>query len=488
LKFTVYSELNQREQADLLVLPFWEGGTEATEIGPFKKKVESIFKSGDFKGKSGEIALLYVDGEKETRVLLLGLGKEEATAESIRRSLAAAVRFARAKKCKAINFALPRLGSIKNGLRAYLEGMILTNYAFTELKGTASQESPVCIVEHIGLIGLEPQDEPLLKKIQTTLFGVFWVRDLVNRNADDKTPAQVAKMAEELMQKSGKLQVKILNKSDIEKEGMGLLLAVNRSSAHEPRLVQLSYQGNPCSTEHIVLVGKGITYDTGGLSLKPTDGMLTMKCDMSGAATVLASVYTAAELGLKVNVTAVAPLTENMLGSRSFKLGDVYRGHNGKTIEITNTDAEGRLVLADAMSYVAKYLKPTYMVDIASLTGGIIVAIGDDMAGLFTPNDILAKRLLDASKETDELIWRMPMNPDYKDSLKSEVGDFVNSTGRSAGPIKAAFFLEEFTDKIPWAHIDFAGPCFLDKPKHYNTTSATGFGVRLFIEFLEQFK
>ncbi len=483
MKLAVCLEFSKREQADLLVLPFWEGGIESADIGSFKKRVDTVLKSGDFKGKSGETTLLYVEGEKEPRVLLVGLGKDPST-ESIRRSMAAAVRLIRSKKCKTVNVVMPDLGKIKNGVRACIEGLILTNYVFTELKGTGSKES--FIIEQMNLIGLE--DASLLKKTQAILSSVFWVRDLVNRNSDDKTPEQVATWVADLAKKNSKLQVKVLKKADIEKEGMGLLLAVNRSSAHEPRLVQLSYQGNPTSKEHIVLVGKGITYDTGGLSLKPTDGMLTMKSDMSGAATVFASVQAAAELGLKVNVTALAPLTENMLGSRSYKPGDVYRGMNGKTIEVTNTDAEGRLVLADAMCYATKYLKPSCMVDIASLTGGIIIAIGDDMAGLFTPNDKLAQSLLDASAQTDELLWRMPMNPDYKEPLKSEVGDFVNSAGRPAGPIKAAFFLQEFTEQVPWAHIDFAGPCFLDKPKHYNTTSATGFGVRLFIEFLEQFK
>jgi len=482
LKVSLIPELEKRAGADLLVLPFWEGGKEAADIGHFKKQVEAALKSGDFKGKIGETTLLYVE---EGRVLLLGLGKE-ATAETLRRSYAAAVRVARAKKCKVVHFIFPAVRKVKNGVRGVLEGILLTNYDFTELKGLDSKEH--FLIEKVGVIGLGAKDEALLERLQTISEGVFWVRDLVNRNADDKVPEQIAKMAEALAKKSGKLKVKVLGLPEIKKEGMGLLLAVNRASVHDPRLVQLSYQGNPKSKEHIVLVGKGITYDTGGLSLKPTDGMMTMKCDMSGAATVMASVFTAAALGMKVNVTAVTPLAENMIGSASYKLGDVYQAHNGKTVEITNTDAEGRLVLADAMSYATKHLKPTCMVDIASLTGAIVIALGDDMSGLFTADDKLAKKILDASEATDELVWRMPLNTDYKDEMKSKVGDLVNSAGRPGSSIKAAFFLEEFTDNIPWAHIDFAGPCFLDKPKHYNTTHATGYGVRLFIEFLEQFQ
>ena len=210
-----------------------------------------------------------------------------------------------------------------------------------------------------------------------------------------------------------------------------------------------------------------------------------MKCDMSGAAIVLGTVATAAELGLKVNVTAVTPVTENCIDGKSYKLGDVYRAYNGKTVEVNNTDAEGRLVLGDALSYAAKNLDPSCMIDIATLTGSAVVALGEEISALYTPEEGLAKELLDASKKTSELLWRLPLYPDYKESMKSEIADMVNSMGRDAGSIKAAFFLQEFVDDIPWAHIDAAGPCFLSKPKHYHTTQATGYGIRLFIEFLE---
>ena len=484
MKISLVSDFSARASADLLVLPFWEGGKEAASIGLFKKRVDVALKSGDFKGKNGETLFVYHEGEKEPRVLLLGLGKE-ATSETIRRSLASAIRAIKCKQCKAVNFLIPSLEKVPNGVRGFVEGIFLTNYSFTKLKSSVDNSS---LIEKISLIGLEPKDKKIVDRLQTICENVFWVRDLVNSNSDDKHPAEIAKMVNVLSEKTPGLIVKVLGKSEIEKEGMGLLLAVNRSSAQDPCLVQLSYKGNPKSKEHIVLVGKGITYDTGGLSLKPTDGMLTMKSDMSGAATVLAAVHAAAQLGIKVNVTAVTPLTENVIGSRSFKPGDVYRASNGKTVEITNTDAEGRLVLADALCYVTKYLKPTCMVDIASLTGAVIIGIGNDIAGLCTTDDALSSQLMQASDASDEPLWRLPMKEDYKEPLKSDIADLVNSAGRDAGAIKAAFFLQEFTDNVRWAHIDFAGPCFLDKPKHYNTTKATGFGVRMFIEFLEQYQ
>jgi leucyl aminopeptidase len=481
LKISLVPDFSDRDSADLLVLPFWEGCKEAADIGSFKKKIDSALKSGDFKGKNGETLFIYLDGDIESRILLLGFGKE-ATSESVRRSLAAAVRAIKPKSCKSVNFVLPNMKKVKNGLRGFL-----TNYSYTELKGsTAPKKSDH--IEKICLIGLDSKEKKFVERIQSICSGVLWVRDLVNRNSDDKHPMEIAKMVQTLAKGHSKLKVKVLGKSEIVKEKMGLLLAVNRSSTQDPCLVQMSYFGDPKSKEHIILVGKGITYDTGGLSLKPTDGMLTMKSDMSGAATVIAAVQVAADLGLKVNVTALAPMTENVIGSGSYKPGDVYRASNGKTVEITNTDAEGRLVLADALCYATKHLKPTCMVDIASLTGSVIIGIGNDIAGFCTQDDDLSKQLMTASDESDEPLWRLPMKEDYRDSMKSDIADLVNSGGRDAGAIKAAFFLEEFTDQVRWAHIDFAGPCFLDKPKFYNTTKATGFGVRLFIEFLEQYK
>jgi leucyl aminopeptidase len=455
------SEWKNRKKADLLVLPFWEGPKGAFEAASWLKKLGPALS--DFKGKLGETLLVYVD---EERVLLLGLGKAK-TAESLRRAYAAAVKFARAKKWTSVQFVVQELAAV--------EGILLSNYAFNELKGTSEKST---LLEEIGLIGFKGD----LGRLQTMIDAIFWVRDWVNRNSDDKMPARIAREVEGFA--SSKLKVKVLTKAEIEKEKMGLLLAVNRGSENDPRFVVLSYRGDPNSNDHTVLVGKGITYDTGGLSLKTSDGMLEMKSDMSGAATVMGTVRAAARLGLKVNVTAVAPLTENLIDGKSFKLGDVYRSHSGKTVEINNTDAEGRLVLADAISYAVKHLKPTRIVDIATFTVGVIIALGNDISGLFTNDEKLAKKLMKASEETDELLWRLPMNPDYKEPLKSEVGDLLNTAGRDAGPIKAALFLQEFAGNVPYAHIDFAGPAFHVKPKHYNPTQATGYGVRLLLSFL----
>lgn len=268
---------------------------------------------------------------------------------------------------------------------------------------------------------------------------------------------------------------------------MGLLLAVGRGSDKEPLLTMLTYTGNPKSREHTILIGKGVTYDTGGLNVKPTGSMESMKCDMAGAATVLGVLATVAALGLKLNVTALVPATENAIGSKSFKPGDVYVSHNGKSIEIGNTDAEGRLILADALSYAVKHLKPTRMIDLATLTGAMDVALGSEATGLFSNDDKLAEQLHKAGESTFERVWRMPLFPEYRDQLRSDIADLKNIGTRSGGSITAAYFLKEFVDDIPWAHLDIASTAYLNESKRYHPKFGTGIGVRLITELLESF-
>ncbi len=265
---------------------------------------------------------------------------------------------------------------------------------------------------------------------------------------------------------------------------MGLLAAVSRGSAVEPAFIILSYKGFARSKDHTVLVGKGITYDTGGLNLKPTGSMETMRDDMSGGATALAAIGVAASLNLKVNVTAVVPSTENAIDSKSFKPGDVYKAHSGMSVEIGNTDAEGRLALADALSYSVQNLKPTRIIDFATLTGSMVIALGEGMSGLYCNDDKLCSALLHASDRTAEILWSMPLYDPYKEQLKSDIADIKNIGGRAAGSVTAALFLREFVDTAPWAHIDIAGTAFASKERGYWPKNGVGFGVRLMIDFL----
>lgn len=459
------------EAADVWVLPFWEGPKEAADL-----PCAVVGALDDFKGKNGETALYYSCGQ---RILLLGLGKQEkASVEELRKAYAAAVKLVTAKKIKRMDVLFPKCKQKEEFLRGMGEGIFLTNYSFT-YKHDSIKEDPPILLEKVVFVGIEKSI--VMDEIETVANGVHFVRDLVNGNADGKRE-MVLKAAKKL---HPKVKTTVFDHKWLEKEGMGLILAVNRGSEVSPVFVQVEYRGNPKDSSRIVLIGKGILYDTGGLSLKPTDNMLTMKCDMAGAATVLGAVKVAAELGLKVNVTALFPLTENCIDAKSYKLGDVYRSFDGKTVEITNTDAEGRLVLADSIAYAVKNLRPTAVIDLATLTGACVVALGDDIAGLFCNDDELAEELFEASEKCDELSWRLPVHNDYFEAFKSEIADMINSIGRDGGAIKAALFLQQFAGDVPWAHIDIAGPAYIPKPKHYNPMKGTGYGVRLLTEFLK---
>jgi leucyl aminopeptidase len=277
----------------------------------------------------------------------------------------------------------------------------------------------------------------------------------------------------------------VFDKKRIQKEKMGLLLAVNQGSSIDPAFIILEYKGNPKSKDHTVVVGKGVTYDTGGLNLKPTGSMETMKCDMSGAACALGTIHAAASLGLKVNLTAVIPSTDNSIDSKSYKPGDVYSSYLGKTVEIGNTDAEGRLILADALAYASKNLKPTRMINFATLTGACVIALGEETSGLMSNNDPLAESISRAGNETFERAWRLPLFEEYKSQLDSDIADISNTGGREAGTITAALFLQEFVGNTPWAHLDIAGTAYLKKSRRYHPKNGTGVGVRLMIQLLE---
>ncbi|MFV0339526.1 MAG: leucyl aminopeptidase family protein, partial [Parachlamydiaceae bacterium] len=313
----------------------------------------------------------------------------------------------------------------------------------------------------------------------------FEARDMVNGNADEVNPDYLADWTKNLSKKNSKIKTTILDKKALQKEGLGLLLAVGRASPRDPCLIVAEYQGNPKSKDKTLLVGKGVTYDTGGLNLKPTGSMETMKCDLGGAACVLSTLAVASRLNLKVNLVVIVPATENSIASESYKPGDVYTSYAGKTVEITNTDAEGRLILADALAYGIAHYKPTRIVDLATLTGAIEIALGNECSGLFSNNDALADALIRSGSETFERLWRMPLHDEYKDALKSDIADMKNHGGRSGGSITAAQFLHEFVGKTPWAHIDIAGTAYINEAKRYQPRYGTGVGVRLLIDLLE---
>lgn len=493
MEFTSVANIDKRKKADLLIIPFWKTQKDpelSLKTGALlNQQLSDLIKMGDFKGKEGEISLLYDSETMEKRIVLLGLGdKEKITTESLRRSYGSLTKFCLAKKLTSINLVLPLITSLKpeEGLQGVVEGLLLPNYVFDGLKHSAPDENDKIIpVQKACLIGADRSGLDLANKILAVCESVYFARDLINGNADDITPQYLTKCAQKIAKDQSHVKATVFNKARIEKEQLRLLLAVNRGSASDPAFILLEYKGNPKSKEHVILVGKGITYDTGGLNIK-VSGMETMKCDMSGAAACLGAMMAVSRLKLKVNFSIVIPSTENSVDAKSFKPGDAYKSYSGKSVEMANSDAEGRLVLADGLAYAAKNLKPTYLIDIATLTGAIEVALGSEASGLMSTDDKLAKALIAAGEATFERLWRMPLFEEYKEKLKSDIADIKSWNGRSASSSVAATFLRYFVDeKIPWAHIDIAGTAYLTEAKKYLPKYGIGVGIRLIVQFLE---
>ncbi|MBJ7449356.1 MAG: leucyl aminopeptidase [Parachlamydiales bacterium] len=479
---------DKRKEADLLVVPYCQLKQQPkalAEVAFLKDVLKSSLESGDFKAKEGEVLICY--GTKtDKRIALLGLGpKEKITAETIRRAYSCLIKCCIAKKIQMINimhFSVEKMHEDTLS-DAIAEGMLLTNYSFNDYR-TNKDLNPT-LVKHVTLVGAKASALARFNKAKTIAQGVYLVRDLVNRNADEVTPQYLSAMAQKIAKDNPSIKVTTFDKKRIVKERLDLLLAVNKGSDKDPAFIVMEYKGDSKSKDKTVLVGKGITYDTGGLNLKPTGSMETMKCDMAGAATVIGTLLTAAQLKLKINLSVVVPSTENSIGSKSYKPGDVQRSYSGKMIEIDNTDAEGRLVLADALAWAKDHLAPTRIIDLATLTGAMVIALGEETTGFLSNDDEMSEQLTQAGLDTFERIWRLPNYEEYKDQLKSDFADMKNSGGRPGGSITAGLFLQEFIADIPWVHFDIAGTAYLSKERRYHPKNATGIGVRLLIKYLE---
>lgn len=484
------SSFSSRSAADALVLPYWEGkkALAAVASSDIYTLAAAPVSMKDFCGKVGETAVVYLRGGKEKRVILLGLGpRKEISVEMLRRAYSSMVALAHKNKWKDFNILVPdavkELG-YADFIRGASEGLVLTNYIFNVNKRHSLEKDPVVVVDKVTFVDVDKKFLAVADKALKIGESVYFTRDLINDNADMVTPQYLAKMALNLGKKFSKVKTTVFDKARIEKEKMGLLLAVNRGARHDPAFIIAEYNGAPKSNDKTVIVGKGITFDSGGLNLKPSGKMETMRYDMSGAAAALGTLKAVAILGLEVNVTVVIPSTENAIDHHSYKPGDVYISYSGKSVEIGNTDAEGRLILADALAYAAAKLKPTRIVSIATLTGAMVIALGHDVTGMMSNNSILANRMTKAGLDTSEVVWRLPIHEDYKELLKSSVGDIKNVGGPAAGSILSALFLKEFVGDVPWVHLDIAGTAFNSKAKYYKPENASGVGVRLLTEFL----
>jgi len=367
--------------------------------------------------------------------------------------------------------------------QAVAEGALLGLYQYTPFKTVGREDLKE--MEQLNIVADEKDFsliEAAIKKARIITQAVYFARDLVSAPSNEMTPSIMAQKAREIAGRK-KVSCKVLDKDKMKEMGMNALLAVASGSSEEPEFIILEYSGAKKGAAPVVLVGKGLTFDSGGISLKPADKMDEMKTDMSGGAAVMGVIMAVADLQLPLNITALIPATENMPGGTAYKPGDIIKSYSGKTIEVLNTDAEGRLILADALAYASEF-KPAAVIDVATLTGACIIALGDDVIGMLGTDDKLKKEINSAAQTTGELVWELPLWELYHELIKSDIADYKNSGGRTAGAITAAAFLSKFVGDAPWVHLDIAGPAWTSKDKAYIPKGASGVAVRLLVEFL----
>ncbi len=438
-----------------------------------------------FEAKVGTTTMLPSSDGAKAATLLVGLGPAaELDAQTLRRVGVAVARAA--TRCKHI--ASEVLDGVPGGVdavaaaQAYAEGLSLGAYSYTELKSEPSPNK----LSKVSEVGASPRTLAAMKTGLGIAEGVRFARDLVNEPGGSLTPPAFARKAAQ-MARQANLTVKVMDKKAIEKAKLGGLLGVNRGSFQPPRLVQITYEPDVKAKATLALVGKGITFDAGGLSIKTGTGMMTMKCDMGGAAAVLGAMMALPMVKPTVRVVAYVPMTDNMLGPDATRPGDVLTIRNGKTVEVLNTDAEGRLILADGLS-LASEAKPDAIVDLATLTGACVVALGPEFAGLMGNDDDFVAKVGAAATAVGEPTWQLPLPDSYRKMLDSPVADMKNIGGPYAGASTAGLFLKEFVaEGIPWTHIDLAGPAFTDADHDLGVRGGTGYGVRLLVELARTF-
>jgi len=459
------------------------GGGASSLDGYLGVSAAQVLASAELTGRAGETTQTVIRlGAEACAVLFLGVG--DASPGALRRAGAALARRLPAGRT-AVTTAV--LDEPDEAVEAFTEGLLLGSYQFTMKSAASPGGDPGDSGDpgEIRLLLAGPASRAALVERAGTVAGaVALARDLANTPSMIKTPEWLASEAAAVASEHG-LSSRIWREAELAAGGFGGLLGVGSGSAHPPRLIELSYQ--PAQADrHVVLIGKGITFDSGGLSLKPTDGMKTMKTDMAAGAAVIGAMSALGRLGVRARVTGLVPAAENMPSGTAMRVGDVLRHYGGKTVEVLNTDAEGRLVLADALAYADDVLAPDLMVDLATLTGAVRVALGSSLAALYATDDELAAGLLDAGAASGERLWRMPLAEDYTDALESPVADLANvaRTGGRAGSIDAALFLREFTGGRAWAHLDIAGAARAAADDGENTKGATGFGTRLLLRWL----
>jgi leucyl aminopeptidase len=496
METTLVTQALEQIETDVLVVLGFEHKAEnshsAVEASPSVERLpalnpviqawlDEIRESGEFTGRPGDLAILHKPADqKAKRLAIAGAGKEEAfNSAEARRVTGSIVRSLKQKGARSITLSLPDRFVSPEFVAAAVEGAILGDYEPDRYK-TENKERKA--VESFSILagGSDANLSSALTRGRILAESQNYARDLVNEPANVLTPRELAKRACAMAAEQG-LTCEVLEEAKMRELGMGALLGVAQGSAEPPVMIIVSYKpAHESSTaSHLAIVGKGVTFDSGGLSIKPAEGMEKMKYDMAGAAAVLGAMRAIAQLKPAIPVTAVIPSVENMTGSRAQRPGDIVTSMSGKTIEVLNTDAEGRLILVDALTY-AQRLGCTHLIDAATLTGAIVVALGHIHVGVFANNDELLQKVTAAARAEGERMWHMPLDEDYKDYLKSAFADVPNIGGRWGGAVTAAMFLKQWADPLPWVHLDIAGTAWLDDAKPYLAKGPSGVAVRTF--------
>lgn len=484
-----------KQKTPCLVMGVFAGKLKSEQLTQFDQQITGTFSratsSKEFSGGKDQFLLLHGGAETVAeRILFVGLGKEaDFSLRALRQITSSTAQYLAKKQLGIFQLELSQVSLKKSTLaeriQAIAEGLLLADYRYDRYLPKDIPGSPVTL-KQVGLLVSSADSvasaNEAVAAAEAIVGGVCFARDLVNAPGNLKSPEYLAMEAVAMAEQSG-IKANLLDRRELERQGFGAMLGVAQGSERDPYLIVLEYRGGGENEKPIALVGKGVVFDSGGISLKPGEKMDEMKMDMGGAATVLGTMQAAAQLKLPINLVAVVPAVENMPSGTAIRPGDILTSLSGKTIEVLNTDAEGRLILADALTYVGRY-QPRFVIDLATLTGACIIALGNQAAAVLGNHDGLIRKLLKAGESSGERFWQMPLWKEYADQIKSDFADVKNIGGRAAGTITAAAFLQKFADQYQWAHLDIAGMAWAEQGRAGQPKGGTGFGVRALIEYL----
>lgn len=491
MKIKIENSNSSRKKTEMLCGFVLEDSDKILGLNKISSKITASIKQSlkDINGEMGKITIVPTNNKTPAkRILLAGIGKKEKiTNNTIRFVSGKIAQKARELKLKEFTIIAPPSYVIEpiSSTSQITEGCKMALYKFEKFKSKKEGFSPDLSI----LVSKSNKISKAIKNSEIISDAVIFTKSIANLPPNECSPTTLATFSKSIAKKN-KMKCVVFSKNELKKKGFGGIIAVGKGSKNEPNLIVLEHYGGHRNEKPIVLVGKAVTFDTGGISLKPGEKMDEMKFDKCGGCTVLGIMKAVSELRLPVNVIGIVPSVENMPGSESYRPGDIIKLYNGKTAEILNTDAEGRLILADALAYGEKQYSPKAIIDFATLTGACIIALGNNVAAIVSNNERLKQKINESSKRTTEEVWELPLNEDYMDMIKSEVADMKNvGIGRAAGTITAAAFLRNAIGETPWVHIDIAGVAWTQvatKSKPYNPKGATGFGVRLILDYLQK--